>query len=93
MVQGQVSIPGTPSFLDAGNPLLAKVDIKMDTGTISVPGQGTAGVVTIRTASTTLTILLTQQEVRDWAKMFTGLAASMSSSGLIVSGNGQLSPP
>ncbi len=88
-----MSTPGPLSFIDPGNPLLAKVDIKMDTGTISMPGQGTIGVVTIRTASTTFTVLLTREELKSWAGMLAGLAASMSSSGLIVSGNGQLTPP
>ncbi len=83
-------------LVDPGNPLLAQVDVKLDTGTMWQAGAGAGrqiGVVTIRTASTTLTVMLTPDHVKTWAKLFTGLAESMSSTGLIVANGGQISPP
>jgi hypothetical protein len=86
--------PQQAVLVDIGNPLLAQVPIKMDTGSMWQPGGGgQVAVVTIRTASTTLTLLLDPEHVKTWAKLFAGLAESMSSTGLIVAGNGQVGPP
>jgi hypothetical protein len=86
--------PQQAVLVDPGNPLLAQVDVKLDTGTMWQAGAGgQIGVVTIRTASTTLTLMLTPEHVKTWAKLFTGLAESMSGSGLIVANGGQIGPP
>lgn len=84
-------IQNVPVFLDAGNPLLGPCAARLETGTLAVSGSQ-LGVVTIRTASTTLTVLLKAADVKVWAKLLTGLGDSMSSSGLTVVSESLLPP-
>ena len=70
---------------DPGNPLINKVPCKLDTGKAQTP-IGELGVVTIRTATTTLTVLLDGNELKDWVKILTALSSQTSSNGLIVTG-------
>jgi hypothetical protein len=83
MPQGQGA---PPAFIDPGNPLLAKVPARLDAGTIDIPGQGRVAVVTIRTASTTVSVVLTGDELGQWSEIIRGLHASMGGaiSGLVI---------
>lgn len=56
-----------------GNSLLSQVTARLETGSITQPGN-TRGVLTIRTASTTLTVILTREDVRKWADVISSLA-------------------
>lgn len=87
--------PGAPvNLLDTGNPLLAQGPARLDTGTVWQPGGGgQVGVITVRTPSSTQTVFLSPGDVKTWAKIIAALAESMSSSGLIVPGNGHIPPP
>lgn len=62
-----------PALYDAGNPLLAQVQARLDTGTIETTA-GTVGILTVRTPSTTLTVLLSAADLRSWADLVSGLA-------------------
>jgi len=71
-----------PPLYDTGNTMIAPVPVQLHTGDISGPA-GKLGVVTIRTATTTLTVFLQPGELREWSQMLAGLADSMAS-GLTV---------
>lgn len=74
-----------PQFIDAANPLLAQVPTRMDSGTIDIPGSGKVAIVTIRTASTTLSVIMSAEELRTWSDILSRLAASMpGGSGIVV---------
>lgn len=62
---------------DPANPLLAHQPSKLETGSIDTPGGGRLGFVTMRTASTTCTAFATAAEIREWAKLLTGLADNL----------------
>lgn len=76
----------TPGF-DAGNQLLGQVPAQLTTSLMETPA-GQRLVLTIRTASTTMTVLLAQPDAKAWGESLSGLAARMSAAGLIVSGPG-----
>jgi hypothetical protein len=79
-----VSTPGQQaSFLDAANTLLARVPVRMETGTIDIPGAGRLGIVTFRSATTTMSPILTAAELDDWAGVLTDLAAAVRSAVLV----------
>ena len=61
------------SLVDAGNALVAQVPTQIHSGSVMTPA-GKLGVVTLRTASTTMTVFLSGAELRSWATMLTGLA-------------------
>lgn len=85
--------PGTPGVtpFDTGNMLLAQQPAQLLTTVIDTPaGQRLA--TTIRTPSTTLTVMLAGPDAKTWAAAFAKAADSMSAAGLIVA-NGQLPPP
>jgi hypothetical protein len=65
------------SFLDPYNQLLAAGPARLDGGTISAPDQPTQGVLTVRTASTTLTSLMSADDLDNWAKFITNLATQV----------------
>ncbi len=67
----------TPSFFDIANTLLGQVPVTIDTGTIDSPDGIKLGVLTFRTASTTLTVLLGADDVATWGELLTDLARSM----------------
>ena len=79
--------PEQPAPVDAANGLLSEVPAQFTTALMQTPhGQRLA--LTIRTASTTLTVLLGAADARSWAGHITGAADQMSSAGLIVAGPG-----
>lgn len=80
-----------PTFIDPHNPLLGKVPVRLETGTVESP-ICQLGVVTIRTSSTTQISMLTPAELADWIRILTELKDSMSSSGLTVV-RGSVIPP
>lgn len=80
-----------PPPLDTGNQLLGEVAALFTTAVVdTVAGQRMA--VTIRTASTTLTVLLQGADAKKWAAQFTASAAAMSASGLVAA-NGNVPKP
>jgi hypothetical protein len=79
-----VSTPGQQApFLDAANLLLASGPARIETGTIDIPGTGRVGALTIRTASTTLTVFLTAVQLDEWALMVSNLAAAVRAAVLV----------
>jgi len=63
-------------LVDEGNPLLSQGPAQLDTGTVNTP-DGKLGLLTIRTGSTTLTVILPPANVREWANVLNNFAASM----------------
>lgn len=75
-----------PAF-DQGNSLLGETPAQLTVALIGTPlGQRLA--LTVRTPSTTLTVLLGGKDAQAWAANLTKAADSMSASGLIVAGPG-----
>lgn len=74
--------------VDTGNQLLAEVPALFTTAVLGTP-QGQRMALTIRTATTTLTVMLQGPDARNWARQFTATAESMSVAGLVVA-NGHL---
>lgn len=68
---------------DPGNTLLAESPALFTVSLADTPA-GQRLLVTIRTASTTLTVLLNGSDAKAWAANFSAQAAKMSSSGLIA---------
>ena len=66
-----------PDFFDKNNPLLAQVSARLDTGTITEPGESPRAVLTIRTASTTMTVVLGSDDLNMWVDILTKLADSL----------------
>lgn len=73
-----MTTPQQVPLFDLGNQLLAQVPARLDTGSVSSPAGEAVGVVTFRTASTTLTLLVTAEDLRNWADIMTKLAQSLS---------------
>lgn len=70
---------------DTGNALLSEQPAALFAGLVDTPaGQRLA--LTIRTASTTLTVLLQGPDAKTWAAQLTQAAAAMSSAGLVAAG-------
>lgn len=67
---------GVP-FIDAGNRLLEPVRADLDTGTVTRPDGTKQAVITVRTASTTLTVMLDAAGFAVWMKVLTELQATM----------------
>jgi len=64
-----------PAAFDLGNPLLAPVPARLDLTSADLhDGGGKIGLVTVRTPSTTQTVMLTAEDLRTWAGLLTGLA-------------------
>lgn len=71
------------ALIDTSNHLLAMVPTVLTTGLVPTQdGQKTA--LTIRTSSTTLTVLLEKQDLEAWAAQLVKAAQRMSSSGIEV---------
>lgn len=66
-----------PQFLDTGNPLLAGGPAKLDTGSITTEDGQQAGVLTVRTSSATVTVLLNATSLDEWGDLIKTLAASL----------------
>jgi hypothetical protein len=60
-----VSTPAGPvPFIDPANQMLAQVPFRWDLGTIDLPGSaGTMAVLTLRTASTTMTVIMGTEDM------------------------------
>lgn len=81
----------TPSQVppvDPGNQLLSEAPALFTTAILTTP-QGQRLALTIRTATTTLTVLLQAPDARNWGQQLTKSAESMSVAGLVVA-NGKL---
>jgi hypothetical protein len=76
-----VSTPAAPAFFDPGNPLLAQVPVQLDAGTVTGAGPDPVAILTIRTASTTLSVLLGAEELGKWSEIISGLHASLNGGG------------
>lgn len=80
MIPGQSPLP---AVTDTANTLLQPSPAALLTGTIDTQ-QGQYAIITIRTASTTLSIFLDKKDVQAWAGQLHGLAAQMTTAGLTV---------
>ena len=74
--------------VDPGNQLLAETPAQLTTALVDTPG-GQRLAMTVRTHSTTMTILLQGSDAKTWAQQLTRDAALMSGAGLVVA-NGAL---
>lgn len=84
--------PPTPANIppiDASNPLLGETQAMIATALLDSTG-GQRCALTIRTASTTLTVFLNQDDAKKWAEILRNAANQMSGSGLIVPTLGQV---
>ena len=72
-----------PQPMDIGNGLLAETPANLTTALVETP-QGQRLALTIRTASTTLTVLLGAADARAWGAQVKTAVDQMSKSGLIV---------
>lgn len=63
---------GVP-FVDTGNQLLGPVPASLDAGTVTQPDGTKLVVITLRTASTTMTVMLTAGDFATWMKVLDGL--------------------
>jgi hypothetical protein len=79
---------GTPPF-DPGNQLLAGGPAQLTVDEVLTP-QGKAATLTIRTASTTLTVFLSREDLAAWAQSMQQRADAMS--GLLLVGAGAMPP-
>jgi len=82
--------PGAlPPLLDAGNALLAQVPVSLVVGSTETD-VGKQGVVTVRTPSTTLTVVLDRPEIELWIQNLTLVRDGLD--GLIVPARGPSEP-
>lgn len=72
-----------PPPLDPGNQLLGETPAQLSTALLETPA-GQRMALTIRTPSTTLTVLLGHADAKAWSGQLAGFVSQMSSSGLIV---------
>ncbi len=72
--------PNQMRFLDINNPLCSGGPARIDSGIIGTE-QGPMGVLTFRTPSTTLTMVLQPEDLRNWAEHISGLADAMDKNG------------
>src|ERR1700729_1307910 len=80
-------------FLDTNNPLVGGGPARIDTGIIQHPESGQMGVLTVRTPSTTLTVVMSPEDLRNWANHTNGLAEAMDKGGgtkLVPAGMGDV---
>lgn len=80
---------GQAEPFDRGNQLISEQPGQLLVGRAGLP-QGQRLVLTIRTPTTTLTLLLSKADALAWGKQVTDEAGKMS--GLIVAGNGSVPP-
>ena len=74
-----------PAPVDTGNQLLAEGPAQLSAALMASPA-GQRMALTIRTTSTTVTVLLSAADAKVWAATITGAAGKMSAAGLIVTG-------
>jgi hypothetical protein len=72
-----------PPPMDPGNALIAPGPAQISTTIITAPA-GQLLALTIRTPTTTLTVLLNGQDAKTWAANLTAAATRMSATGLIT---------
>jgi hypothetical protein len=75
--------PPAPTPLDTGNTLLAEQPAQLFTAILPTP-RGQRLALTIRTPSSTTTVLLAGADAKTWAAVLTREAAKLSSTGLIA---------
>lgn len=79
--------PAAP-IVDEGNALLCETPAQLTTKIVETPvGQRLA--MTVRTASTTLSVFLEAADGKTWGRQISGEAAKMSGAGLVVA-NGKV---
>lgn len=72
--------PSGAPFIDTGNQLLSQVPVRMETGTVDTPA-GKVAVLTLRSATTTMTALLGVADLRAWTEVLGDLADSIDGGG------------
>ena len=80
-------------FLDINNPLVAGGPARIDSGIITHADAGQMGVLTIRTPSTTVTVVMSPEDLRSWADHINNLAEHLDKGGgtkLIPAGMGDV---
>ena len=82
-ILGTMTTPNQDVLIDAGNNLLDQVTANLSTGTLNGP-QGSKLVLTVRTASTTLTVIMDKADGLTWAQNIKNECDKMSGSGLLV---------
>jgi hypothetical protein len=65
------------ALTDPGNDMLAPGPARLNCGTVTTP-DGKLGVLTIRTSSATVTVLLDAKALRDWAGLIVSVAGQLS---------------
>lgn len=72
---------------DTGNELLEETTASLYTAILNIAGMQRLA-LTIRTSSTTVTVLLKGDDARQWSEQFAAAVKQMSASGLLVAGGG-----
>lgn len=72
--------PNQMRFLDVNNPLVGGGPARIDSGIIQSE-QGKMGVLTVRTVSATVTVVMSCEDLRNWADHINNLADHMDGSG------------
>lgn len=82
--------PSPLTFIDTNNPLCGPCPARLDIGVIQHPVDGPMGVVTIRTASTTMTVVMGADDLQGWGDSLKELANQMGGAkkSLLVAGPG-----
>lgn len=79
--------PAQPPPIDIGNQLLSEGPAQLTCSLVPTPA-GQRMALTIRTSSATVTVLLSQDDARNWGRNVLATANQMSKSGLVVAGSG-----
>ena len=82
--------PVAPPPLDTGNQLLGETPANLTTAVVNTPA-GQRMALTVRTASTTLTLFLAKDDAGIWGEQIKAAASGMS--GLILAGAGAVPAP
>lgn len=69
--------PSQMCFLDVHNPLIGGGPARIDTGIIQHPDAGKMGVLTVRTSSATVTVLMGDSDLDNWADHIHQLADAL----------------
>lgn len=85
MMPPGVREPDGRPLVDVGNPLIGRTPARLDTGSADLP-DGPSGVITIRTPSTSMTIFMSADALREWAGVFNGLADNLGAPKLALAG-------
>jgi hypothetical protein len=64
----------TMPFIDPNNPLCGPGPARLDTGVIQHPVDGKMGIATVRTPSTTVTLVMQPEDLRGWGDSLHALA-------------------